>query len=275
MLQERPEESARFVVERLFPKAEAARPEIALVLGSGLGYLADRLEDARVLPYREIPHFAVPTAPGHGGNLVSGRLAGRPVLCMQGRFHYYEGHSMRTLTYPIRVMRALGIKKLILTNAAGGLDPEFSPGDLMLINDHINFMGANPLIGPNEGPGPRFQDMSFAYDLGMRETILKAARELGIPLSEGVYLGYSGPSFETRAEIRLFRSFGCRAVGMSTVPEVIVANHAGIRVAAISCITNLAAGILEQPISGEEVIQAAAAAAEKFVGLLTRSVALL
>ncbi|GHU87546.1 purine nucleoside phosphorylase [Spirochaetia bacterium] len=245
-------------------------PDIGLVLGSGLGALGDRLEDPCIIPYEELPHFLKSTAPGHKGRLIIGGLKGKTVLCMQGRFHYYEGYTMPQITYPVRMMAKLGIKTLLLTNACGGLKREFSPGDLMLITDHINFMGMNPLIGPNEDDfGPRFQDMTTAYTPALAALARKTATDLGIPLREGVYLGYSGPSFETPAEIRLFQSFGASAVGMSTVPEAIIARQSGLNLLAISCVTNLAAGILDQPISGEEVIEAANRAGEKFIRLLT------
>jgi purine-nucleoside phosphorylase len=261
------EESLAYIRER-----SALRPELALVLGSGLGPLADQIEGACAIPYGEIPHFMRSTAPGHQGRLILGTLAGKPVLCMQGRFHYYEGYSQKDVTYPIRVMARLGIKTLILTNACGGLRREFSPGDLMLITDHINFTGMNPLIGENEEDfGPRFPDMSKVYDPELRALCLRAAADLGIPLREGVYIGYSGPSFETPAEIRLFQSWGAGAVGMSTVAEAIVARHCDIRVLALSCITNLAAGILDQPISSDEVIVAANAAGERFRRLLAEA----
>jgi purine-nucleoside phosphorylase len=250
-------------------KRSALKPELALVLGSGLGPLADQIEEPCVIPYGEIPHFMQSTAPGHQGTLILGKLAGKPVLCMRGRLHYYEGYSQKDITYPIRVMAKMGITTLILTNACGGLRREFSPGDLMLIADHINFTGMNPLIGPNEDEfGPRFPDMSKVYDPELRALSRGAAAELGIDLKEGIYVGYSGPSFETPAEIRLFQGWG-DAVGMSTVAEAIVARHCGIRVLALSCVTNLAAGILDQPVSADEVILAANAAGERFRRLLT------
>jgi purine-nucleoside phosphorylase len=245
------------------------KAEIALVLGSGLGALGEELEEKTEIPYEELPHFVKSTAPGHKGRLIFGRLGGKPVVCMQGRFHYYEGYSAAQITYPVRVMSGLGIGALILTNAAGGLKREFSPGELMLITDHINFTGTNPLIGPNaEGFGPRFPDMSKAYTPELADLARKAAADLGIALREGVYLGYSGPSYETPAEIRLFQSFGASAVGMSTVHEAITARHCGLRLLAISCITNLAAGILDQPITGDEVIQAAKLGSGNFIRLL-------
>lgn len=258
------DESAAFIREKT-----SHIPAIGLVLGSGLGPLGETLEAPVVIPYGDIPHFVKSTAPDHKGRLVIGQLGGKTVFCMQGRFHYYEGYSMPEITFPVRVMKRLGIRTLILTNACGGLMREFSPGDLLLITDHINFMGTNPLIGPNaEEFGPRFPDMSKAYTPDLADCARRAAKDLGIPLKEGVYLGYSGPSFETPAEIRLFQSFGASAVGMSTVPEAVVARHCGMKILAISCITNLAAGILDQPITSEEVTEAAGKAAEKFGRLL-------
>ena len=263
----------------------ALEPEIGLILGSGLGALGDQIgktdgsADPRdpagpcVIPYGELPHFPKSTAPGHRGNLIIGRVpqpGGKVVFCMQGRFHYYEGYSMGEIVYPVRVMAALGIKTLILTNAAGGLDPSFTPGDLMLITDHINFTGNNPLIGPNaEDFGPRFPDMSKVYTPDLAETARRTAAALGIPLREGVYLGYSGPSFETPAELRVFQLFGASAVGMSTVAEAIAARHCGMRILALSCITNLAAGLLDKPITAEEVTETAGRAGERFTRLMT------
>ena len=268
MLNEKIMESIRFIESKT-----NLRPEIAVVLGSGLGYFADKITDACSIPYADIPHFVKSTVESHASRMVIGKVCGKTILCMQGRFHYYEGYSMQEITYPIRMMKKLGIQKLILTNACGGLDYSFKPGDFMLISDHINFTGANPLIGPNEDEfGPRFPDMNNAYDPQIREVILKAAEEIGIKLREGIYIGYSGPSFETPAEIKLFQSFGCHAVGMSTVPEVITARHCGLRVAAISCVTNLAASVLTEPPSMEEVIEAADKAAPKFIQLLEKSI---
>jgi purine-nucleoside phosphorylase len=245
-------------------------PVTGLILGSGLGVLGDLIEDPCVIPYGEIPHFVKSTAPGHEGRLIIGKLMSKPVFCMKGRFHYYEGYSMREITYPVRVMAKIGVKAVVLTNACGGLKKEFSPGDLLLIRDHINYTGVNPLIGPNEDDfGPRFCDMSKAYTPELADLAKKAAADLGISLREGVYVGYSGPSFETPAEINVFRSFGASGVGMSTVHEAIVARHSGLKILGISCITNLAAGILDQPVSSEEVMTAAAKAGKKFSALLT------
>ena len=245
------------------------QPSIALILGSGLGPLGDAVENPVVIPYGDIPHFKVSTAPGHAGRMLIGRLQGKTVLCMQGRLHFYEGYTMQEVTYPVRVMAALGVKNLMLTNACGGLDPTFIPGDLMVVTDHINFMGTNPLIGPNEDDfGTRFPDMTRVYTREYVQLAKNCAAELSVPLRAGVYISYSGPSFETPAEIRMMQGFGGQAVGMSTVPEAIVAAHSGMNVLAIACITNLAAGILDVPLSGEEVMVAAAKASGNFVALL-------
>jgi purine-nucleoside phosphorylase len=247
----------------------ALKPEIALVLGSGLGGLGDSLEDQLIIPYADLPHFVKSTAPGHKGRLIIGRLGGKTLLCMQGRFHYYEGYSMADITYPVRVMAALGIKTLILTNASGGLKKEIDPGDILLISDHINFMGTNPLIGPNADDfGPRFNDMTNTYTPYLQELARKSAAKLGITLREGIYVGFTGPSYETPAEVCMAQAFGGSAVGMSTVPEAIVARHCGLDVLGLSCVTNPAAGILDKPIDENEVIEAANAAGEKFIRLL-------
>ncbi|MDR2608175.1 MAG: purine-nucleoside phosphorylase [Treponema sp.] len=246
------------------------KPELALVLGSGLGPLADQITEPCSIAYTEIPHFMKSTAPGHEGRLILGYFAGKPVLCMQGRFHYYEGYSQKEITYPIRVMAKLGIRTLILTNACGSLKREFCPGDIMLITDHVNFTGMNPLIGQNEDEfGPRFPDMSRIYTPELLKLCRETAEDMDMDLREGVYLGYSGPSFETPAEIRLFQSWGASAVGMSTVAEAIVARHCGLKILALSCLTNMAAGILDQPITAEEVVEAANGAGERFRRLLS------
>lgn len=232
------------------------KPKAALILGSGLGALADELAEAVWAEYGEIPGFARSTVAGHAGRLVYGKLGGVPVVAMQGRFHYYEGISPRQLAFPIWTMATLGAEALAVTNAAGGLNPQFQVGDLMLIADHINFTGTNPLIGPNpERFGPRFPDMSRAYTPELRELARKTAEELAIPLQEGVYLAVSGPSYETPAEILSFRRLGADAVGMSTVPEVIVAAHAGLKVLGISCISNMAAGLGAEKLDHHEVIE--------------------
>lgn len=261
---------------RLIQSKTAFRPRIAIVLGSGLGDLADQLEDACSIPYQELPHFAVSTAPGHKGRLVLGRLCGREALCMQGRLHLYEGYPIQQVVFPIRVMKLLGIQTLILTNAAGGVDLSYTPGDLMLLSDHINFMGQNPLTGPNdERFGPRFHDMGSIYNPELRKLAHQAAGELGFSLHEGVYLGYMGPSYETPAEIRAFRLLGANAVGMSTVPEAIAANHCDMDILAISCITNMAAGILPEKLDENHVIEVANKVGARFQALIRRILELL
>lgn len=230
-------------------------PTVGIILGSGLGNLADQIEQKLEIPYCDIPNFAVSTAPGHRGQLVCGSLRGVQVICMQGRLHCYEGHEMADIVLPIRVMKLLGVKTLIVTNAAGGINLSFRVGDLMLIDDHINFMGRNPLMGPNAAEfGPRFCDMTYAYTPKLRHLAEDTAKALSIDLKHGVYLACSGPSFETPAEIRAFRALGADAVGMSTVPEVIAASHSGLQVLAFSLITNMAAGVLDQPLSEQEVL---------------------
>jgi len=230
-------------------------PELGIILGSGLGDLAAQIEDPICVNYGDLPGFPVSTAPGHAGRFVFGRLCGKYVVCMQGRVHYYEGHPMEKVILPVRVMKRLGIRNLIVTNAAGGINTEFQVGDFMLIRDHINFMGVNPLIGKNDPDfGPRFCDMSYAYTPALRRLAKDTAEELDVILHEGVYLGCSGPSYETPAEIRAFRILGADAVGMSTVPEVIAASHCGLPVLAISLITNMAAGVLDVKLSEEEVL---------------------
>ncbi|MFP4202994.1 MAG: purine-nucleoside phosphorylase [Opitutales bacterium] len=249
-------------------------PESGIVLGSGLGFFAeDRIRIEGELPYASITGFPVSTAPGHAGRFVYGLLGDRRVICMQGRFHFYEGYSMPRLTLPIRVMGQLGVRSLFLTNAAGGINPEFEPGDFMLIRDHINFLGTNPLIGADPDDGNRFPDMSEVYDGALRAAIRGRAEAEGLVLKEGVYLATTGPSFETPAEIRAFAALGADAVGMSTVPEAIVARQLGLRVAAISCITNLAAGHSATPLSYEEVVETADRVRGQFADLLAGAVA--
>lgn len=231
-------------------------PEIGLILGSGLGSMADEVENRIVVKYSDIPNFPVSTVVGHAGQFVFGTLEGKKVIMMQGRFHYYEGYDMKTVTFPVRVMKMLGIDKLIVTNAAGGVNMDFRPGDLMIISDCINYSGTNPLIGKNlDEFGPRFPDMSSPFNKELINTALTSAMEENISVVKGTYLMMSGPTYETPAEIRMVRTLGGDAVGMSTVPEVIVANHSGIKVLGISCITNLAAGILDQPLSHQEVME--------------------
>jgi purine-nucleoside phosphorylase len=245
------------------------RPKLAVILGSGLGAVADALQERVLVPYSDLPHFPLPTAPGHSGVLAAGKCEGIPTLILQGRVHYYEGRSIGEVAYPARVLGCLGIRYLVVTNSAGGINPSFRSGDLMLIMDHINLMGTNPLIGPNDGKfGERFPDMSQAYDPGAIETARIVATQIGLTLRTGVYAAVAGPSYETPAEIRMLRIVGADAVGMSTIPEVIVANHMGIRVLGISCITNMAAGVLPQKLSHAEVMKAAGKFEGKLVSLL-------
>lgn len=243
--------AAKFLTEKY-----EKQPVVGLILGSGLGVLADEIKEPVKIPYNEIPDFPVSTVEGHAGQLVFGDLNGVQVVAMQGRFHYYEGYSFDKVTFPVRVMKELGVEKLIVTNAAGGVNESFTPGDLMLISDHINNMGSNPLIGPNDSNlGVRFPDMSEAYARDLRKMAKEIASQIGLNVKEGVYVGNTGPAYETPAEVRMIRTMGGDAVGMSTVPEVIVARHAGMRVLGISCISNMAAGILDQPLNHEEVIE--------------------
>lgn len=229
--------------------------EFGLILGSGLGELADEIENPVVISYEKIPHFPVSTVVGHAGQLVYGDLSGKKVLAMQGRFHYYEGNSMQAVTFPVRVMKALGAHSMVVTNAAGGVNTSFTPGNLMLITDQINFTGTNPLIGENDDDlGPRFPDMSEPYDKAYGKVARQVADKLKITLQQGVYMGYSGPTYETPAEIRMSRMMGADAVGMSTVPEVIVARHMDMRVLGVTCVTNLAAG-MQANLNHEEVVE--------------------
>ena len=242
-------------------------PRLGIVLGSGLGAVADALEGRTTIPYSELPDFPEPSIAGHAGTLSLGTLAGLPVACLQGRRHVYEGGDPGAMRGPVRALRAAGAEALLVTNAAGSLRPEVGPGSLMAISDHINLLGVNPLTGPNDDAvGPRFPSLRDAYDPELRRTLHAAAERLGIALAEGVYLATAGPSFETPAEIRAFRTLGADAVGMSTVPEVILARHAGLRVAAVSAITNLAEGMGGEALSHEQTLRHAEAAA----GDLTR-----
>jgi purine-nucleoside phosphorylase len=257
-------EAATYIEKRIDTK-----PKIGLILGSGLGVPADEIEQPVRLPYAEIPGFPESTVQGHAGQLVYGQLQGQSVIAMQGRFHYYEGHTLDLVTLPIRVMKQLGVQKLIVTNATGGINTAFEPGDLMIINDHINFTFQNPLIGPNDDQlGPRFPDMSRAYTPELQEITRLVAQEQGISIQEGTYIGVVGPSYETPAEIRMMRALGADAVGMSTVPEVLVAVHGGMQVLGISCISNMAAGILDQPLSHEEVMETAGKVQRRFLALV-------
>ena len=244
------------------------QPEIALILGSGLGTLADEIEEARVIEYSAIPHFPVSTVAGHAGRLVLGMLEGKKVAAMQGRFQYYEGYTMQQVTFPVYVLKALGCKALVVTNACGGLNRDFRPGDLMLITDHINIL-PNPLIGPNyEELGPRFPDMSRAYDPQYRELALEVGRDLGITLRQGVYMAISGPSYSTPAELRMLITLGADTVGMSTIPEVIVANYLGMRVLGISCITDMALPDELEPLTHEQVVRVANETRPRFINLV-------
>jgi purine-nucleoside phosphorylase len=245
------------------------KPEIALVLGSGLGAFADEFSHSTKIPYVKIPHFPRSTAIGHAGKLVIGNVGGIPVAGMQGRVHLYEGYSVKDVSFPVRVFARMGVKAVILTNAAGGIKREFTQGTLVIIKDHINLQGANPLSGPNdERFGARFPDMSCAYDRRFREMAIGEGNRMGIGMYEGVYAALPGPSYETPAEIRYLRTIGADLVGMSTVPEVIAARHSGIRVLGISCVTNAAAGILDQPLDHKEVLETAERVKGQFIGLL-------
>lgn len=251
-------------------------PEVALILGSGLGDLADEIENPTYITYDAIPHFPVSTVEGHAGRFVIGMFEGRKVIAMQGRFHFYEGYSMQECTFPIRVMKAMGVKNLLLTNAAGGLNTAYIPGDLMLITDHINFAGTNPLIGKNfDDLGPRFPDASSVYNKEINKQITALAKNLQIRIQEGVYAMTTGPSYETPAEVRMLRLLGGDAVGMSTVPEALIANHMGMKVTGISCITNMAAGILDQPLHHGEVVETANMVKKTFTTLIKNIVPIL
>jgi len=260
----RAERAAKFILSKT-----KLRPQIALVLGSGLGAFADELTETTRIPYERIPHFPRSTAIGHAGRLVIGKAGNVAVAAMQGRVHFYEGYAEQEVVFPMRVFGRMGIRSAILTNAAGGINLEFKQGALVVIRDHINLQGTNPLIGPNdERFGLRFPDMTTAYWQPYREIALAEAKRQGIEVSEGVYAALSGPSYETPAEIRYLRTIGADLVGMSTVPEVIVARHMGIRVLGISCVTNMAAGILDQPINHLEVLETGERVKGQFIALL-------
>ena len=245
------------------------QPKVLLILGSGLGFLGDKVENPIVVPYSEVPHMKFSTAPGHKGQFLFGRLAGCDVAVMQGRLHAYEGWSFADAAYPVRVARLLGAETLVVTNAAGAVNVDFEVGDIMLITDHIKLFGDSPLRGPNVAEfGPRFPDSTHTYTPALQAIARKAAETLSIPLREGVYMYFPGPQYETPAEIRAARLLGADAVGMSTVPEAIVARHCGINVLGFTLCTNMAAGVLDQPLSGEEVIEAGNAAAPRFSALV-------
>jgi purine-nucleoside phosphorylase len=245
------------------------RPRVAVVLGSGLGDFAEKLTDAERMEYRKIPHFPVATAIGHAGRLAIGKVNGVVVAAMQGRVHFYEGYSLERVAFPMRVLGQLGVRAAILTNAAGGISPDYRPGCLVLLRDHINLQGSNPLIGPNdERFGVRFPDMAQVYREAYRKFAREEARRLGLEIFEGVYAALSGPSYETPAEIRYLRTIGADLVGMSTAPEAIAAAHLGIRVLGISCVTNKAAGIIDRPITAEEVLETGEGAGQRLAALL-------
>ena len=256
-------------------QAGLTEPKIGLILGSGLGDLADDIENAIRIPYEEIPNFPVSTVAGHAGQLVYGDLAGKKVIILQGRFHYYEGYDLQTVTYPVRIFKELGVETLIVTNAAGGINTSFQLGDLMMITDHINLTGENPLIGANiEAHGPRFVDMSQTYSRRGQKVLREAAAKNGIHLQQGVYTWVTGPSYETPAEIRFMRTIGGDAVGMSTVPEAIVAKHCGLEVLGITCVTNLASG-MQLELNHEEVMEISQQVKPRFKQLITTAVAAL
>ena len=266
---ERVDQAAAFLRGRL-----GTVPPIAIVLGSGLGDFAASLNARQSIPYQSIPHWPASRVVGHAGDLVCGQSGSRRVLALSGRVHFYEGHDLGTVTFGIRVLGRLGVKTLLLTNAAGGINTRFTSGALMVIDDHINFLGTNPLIGPNDdGFGPRFPDMSEVYSTRLRSIADGAAASISLPIEHGVYLGLTGPSFETPAEILAFRTIGADAVGMSTVAEAIVARHMGLEILGVSCISNMAAGILPQPLSSEEVMETTARVRGEFIALLQGVVA--
>jgi purine-nucleoside phosphorylase len=267
-LYERAEHAARIIRARI-----TLQPRIGVVLGSGLGAFADDFDEAITIPYQEIPGFGRSTAVGHAGELVIGKIDQVSLLAMKGRLHHYEGYSLEEVTFPLRTLKLLGLKTIILTNASGGVNVQFNPGTLMVITDHLNLMGDNPLIGSNDDRfGPRFPDMSAVYSPALQEIVMEEAREMGVEVRRGVYAALTGPSYETPAEIHLMRNCGADAVGMSTVPEAIVARHMDMEVLGISCITNLAAGVTDEPISHEDVMATGNRVSATFTQLLRRVV---
>ncbi|WP_455581816.1 purine-nucleoside phosphorylase [Dysosmobacter sp.] len=262
-------EQYRQAAQALAARLGSFRPRILLILGSGLGTMADTVDNPLHVPYDEVPHMKRSTAPDHKGRFVFGHLGGQDVAVMQGRLHTYEGWSFADVSFPVRVLRLLGAEALVVTNAAGAVNTAFSAGDIMLITDHIKFFGASPLCGPNlDAFGPRFPDMSAVYTPALRDIARQAARALDIPLREGVYMFFPGPQYETPAEVRSVRALGADVVGMSTVPEAITAAHCGMKVLGFTLCTNMAAGVLDQPLSGEEVIAAGEAAGPRFSALV-------
>ena len=260
----------REAVEAIEARSGGFAPKIGMILGSGLGSIAEKIENPTIVPYKDIPHFHGTSIEGHAGQMMLGKFHGVPLVCLQGRFHIYEGYPMEDVVFPTRAICGLGIQTLVLTNAAGGVNPKFRAGDLMIIQDHLNLMGDNPLKGPNLAQlGPRFPDLSEAYNHTCIEILQEAARELEISMQSGIYAGLLGPTYETPAEVRMLRTLGADAVGMSTVPESIAANHLGVQVVGISCVTNLAAGLSRQKLTHQEVIDNSRLAAEKLGRLLT------
>ncbi len=258
------EETKKYLLDKI-----KQSPKIGLILGSGLGTLADEIEDALIIDYKDIPNFPVSTVEGHAGQLVIGRLMGKQVVAMKGRFHYYEGYNMEEVTFPVRVMKAIGVDLLIVTNACGGLNNDLYPGALMVINDHINMTGNNPLIGSNYPDlGPRFPDMSNAYDKDLIKLVHKAGEKIGVKTHEGVYVSISGPTYSSKAESKMFRLMGADTIGMSTVPEVIVARHSDMKVIGISCVTDMAIFEGSKTISHQEVMEVADKARPKFINLV-------
>jgi len=259
--------AAAEVADRARDLVGDVRPAVGLILGSGLGGLAKRIEGARSATYSDLPGFAQPTVPGHAGRLIAGTLGGRPVVALAGRFHVYEGHSAAMAAFPVRVLHALGAPIMLVSNAAGAINPDLRPGDLMIIRDHVNLSWHNALTGPVVAGDERFPDMSDPYDPALRGLLADAAAAVGLTPHEGVYFGLAGPSYETKAEVRMLGRLGADAVGMSTVHEVIVARAMGMRVAGISCITNMASGISDQPVSHEEVLEVTRVAGARFEDL--------
>jgi purine-nucleoside phosphorylase len=263
-------EQVQETVQAIRQRAGGLTPRVGIILGSGLGAFADSFERKVLLPYQDLPHFPHSSVPGHAGRMALGMVGGEPIVAMQGRVHSYEGYSSWQVAFPARVLCALGIRALVVTNAAGGINTQFAPGDLMVITDHINLSGWNALTGPNDDRlGPRFPDMSRAYAPALRELLLESSQRTQVPLRQGVYAMVSGPSYETPAEIRMLRTVGADAVGMSTVPEAVAAGHMGVPVAGISCITNLAAGVGDKPLTHDEVAETANRVAGIFSRLLT------
>ena len=261
--------------EFLESKLAGFKPDVALIVGTGLGGIAKDIAKPVVIPYTDIPHFPKPIVPGHAGQMIFGEQAGKKLMVLSGRFHYYEGRTLAEIVYPVHVIDALGVKVLIVTNASGGINPQYNPGDLMIIEDHINHMGVNPLLGMNDNGGIKFVDMTQAYSTRLREKLDAAAEKLQMMVRHGVYLATTGPNYETPAEVKAFAWLGADATGMSTVPEVIVARYHNIEVVGISCIANLAAGITTKKLSHEEVLEVGKAAQDRLGKLLTEFVNLL